>query len=75
MAPVVPLRCRECDERFSDPRRELVPTHCPRRNAEDDSFSVINPGRQLEAVQHQEDFNRRVADALVAVDERVIEDE
>ena len=58
-----------------DPRRELVSTHltgCDRKN---DSFLLIDRCLELVPIQNQEDLERRVAHALVAVDERMIRDQ
>ena len=58
-----------------DPASELFSSHVTSGNRKDDSFLFVDMRIQLMSVEQEENFKRGVADALVAIDERVIRDE
>lgn len=62
----------ERHEMLPDPLGKFVTTDAPRCNSKDDTFRVVNSGVELMPVQHQKYFERRVADALVAIDKRMV---
>jgi hypothetical protein len=56
----------------SQPASKSLAIEAAGRDAEDDTLLLIDGGVHLEAVENQEDFQGRVADALVAIKKRVV---
>jgi hypothetical protein len=56
----------------SQPASKALAIEAAGRDAEDDTLLLIDGGVHLEAVENQEDFQGRVADALVAIKKRVV---
>lgn len=58
-----------------EPVRELITADGARRDAKDHTLRVVDGRVELLAVEHKKHFERRMPDALVAVDEGVVPDE
>jgi len=59
----------------ADPLQQLVPAGGASGDGENDRFARIDLGGQLGAIEHQKCFERRVTDALIAVDKGMIVDQ
>jgi len=57
---------------IAEPVRETGPVHAAGGKIEDDALLVVNRRLNLEVVEDQERFHRRMADAFVAVKEWVV---
>ena len=58
-----------------DPRGELVSTQLTGRDRKNDPFLLIDRCLELAPIQNQGDLERRMAHALLAVDEGMIPDQ
>ncbi len=58
-----------------DPLLELFSSSPARGYGEDLGFSLVDSGREFEAIQHENSLGRSVANSLVSVDEGMIHDQ
>ena len=59
---------------FLDPARKLFSSHLSGGHGEDDSFLLVDECVEFMPIEQEEDLERGVADALVAIDEWMIRD-
>jgi hypothetical protein len=58
-----------------DPLLEFFSSSPARGYGEDLGFSLVDSGREFEAIQHENSLGRSVANSLVSVDEGMIHDQ